>query len=403
MTHRGFYDFEGEPEAEPKPKDDLARGGANGQAASTWRDRIKLHCAADLEGRAIPPRQWIVRDWIPSGHITGLYGHGGGGKTTLLTQLLCSASGQNGHWLGMAVRQSRSFGVFCEDDPDEVARKIAAVRDACGHQWVDYRQFGHLNRFGDENLLVRRGRNGLEITEFYADLCELVADERRDLIGFDGITDIYGGNINDPIEVTWFMGRLLGLARPTKATILLLGHPNKAGTSEFLGCGAWENKPRARLYLGPPKKNGDDDEPDLNDPRRVLSRSKANLSGKDALDVIWRDGVFRVADPKLMTMAERCDLRAKEAAAEKAFLEALDQLTEQRRHTSHSCNAMNFAPKVMFEARLVGSLSKKELAEAMERLFSDGTITAAKDLWRGPNRHFVTGIGRTNCAKVAPS
>ena len=122
---------------------------------------------------------------------------------------------------------------------------------------------------------------------------------RRDLIGFDGITDIYGGNINDPIEVTWFMGRLLGLARPTKATILLLGHPNKAGTSEFLGCGAWENKPRARLYLGPPKKNGDDDEPDLNDPRRVLSRSKANLSGKDALDVIWRDGVFRVADPKL--------------------------------------------------------------------------------------------------------
>ena len=64
---------------------------------------------------------------------------------------------------------------------------------------------------------------------------------------------------------------------------------------------------------------------------------------------------------------------------------------------------MNFAPKVMFEARLVGSLSKKELAEAMERLFSDGTITAAKDLWRGPNRHCVTGIGRTNCAEVALS
>ena len=41
MTDRGFYQFEGEPEAEPKPKDDSARGGANGQAASTWRDRIK--------------------------------------------------------------------------------------------------------------------------------------------------------------------------------------------------------------------------------------------------------------------------------------------------------------------------------------------------------------------------
>ena len=148
QIERALERVEEDPEPPPGTK-------SNGQASSaTWRDRITVHCAADLEGRAIPPREWIVRDWIPAGHITGLYGHGGGGKTTLLTQLLCSATSPNGHWLGMPVRQSQSLGVFCEDDPDEVARKIAAVRDACRHHWADYRQFSHLNRFCDENLLV---------------------------------------------------------------------------------------------------------------------------------------------------------------------------------------------------------------------------------------------------------
>ena len=121
----------------------------------------------------------------------------------------------------------------------------------------------------------------------------------------------------------------------------------------------------ARLYLGPPKQNGDDDEPTST----TLAGSVAvqgELSGKDALDVIWRDGVFRVADPHSMTMADRCELRAKEVAAENGFLEALDKLTEQRRHTSHSPNATNFAPKVMVDAHLVGSLTRKELAAGHE-------------------------------------
>ena len=117
---------EDEPEPEPRP---------NGQAASTWHERIKVHCAADLEGRTIPPREWIVRDWIPAGHITGLYGHGGGGDyTTDVAAVLRHHIDRAMDW--HAVRQSQPLGIFCEDDPDEVARKFAAVRDACDHQWA---------------------------------------------------------------------------------------------------------------------------------------------------------------------------------------------------------------------------------------------------------------------------
>src|SRR3954468_778594 len=123
--------------------------------------------------------------------------------------------------------------------------------------------------------------------------------------------------------------------RSTGGTAVLLGHPNKAGTSEFTGCGAWENKPRARLYLAPPPPPKDGEEPDLNDPRRVLMRSKANYAAKDRLELVWRQGVFRVADPKMMSLHERCELEARRAKARETFVAALDRLDVMQVHISH--------------------------------------------------------------------
>ena len=179
------------------------------------------------------------------------------------------------------------------------------------------------------------------------------------------------------------MGRLLGMARPTQATILLLGHPNKAGTSPNSLAAAPGRTSRAPGSISvQPSKNGDDDEPDLNDPRRRSVAVQGKLVGQGCAGRhLARRRVPRRPTRNSMTMADRCELRAKEVAAESAFLDALDKLTEQRRHTSHSLNAMNFAPKVMVEAR-PRRLAHQEGAgrAAMERLFSDGTISAAKPI-----------------------
>ena len=232
----------------------------------------------------------------------------------------------------MPVRKSQPFAFFAEDDDDEIERKIFDTSVLYGHRRADYADFAYMGRFADDNLLFVRSKGGIATTALYADLCQMVADEHRDLLLFDGIPDIYALSLNDQGEVTWALGKMLAMAKPTRATVMLLGHPNKAGTSEFTGCGAWENKPRARLYLGPAKqKAGDeDDEVALNDPRRQLRRSKANLSAKDALDVIWEEGTFRLENPGFATYGDKLDRDMRKGHAKQVFLDALAKLTEQR-------------------------------------------------------------------------
>jgi RecA-family ATPase len=369
--------------------------GAEGTPAD-WRARLQVSCAADLEGKPVQPRRWVVPEWVPARHLTGMYGRGGIGKTTLAVQLNCAAA-VGGHWLGMPVRKSRPFAFLCEDDEDEIERKIYDAANCYNIKRSDLKDFDYSARLGKDNLLfVRSGRGGLETTQVYEDLCQMVGDTRRDMLTFDGIPDIYGLSINDQGEVTWALGKLLAMGNPTRAAVVLLGHPNKAGTSEFTGCAAWENKPRARLYVGPPKKDGDsEDESDLNDPRRILARSKSNMSGKDAMSIVWRQGAFRADDPTLMTMHEKCELSARQAAARDAFLAALDQLNGQGRNCSHHPSAKNHGPKLMRDAGLVQGFSPKELAQAMNDLLSEGRLKANAAAGWSEGRNRLFGLART--------
>ena len=81
-------------------------------------------------------------------------------------------------------------------------------------------------------------------------------------------------------------------------------------------------------------------------------------------------------------------------AAGQAFLDALDQLTEQRRHVSHATTAQNYAPKAFRAAGLAGDFTANELQAAMNALFLEGRIKAQQPLWPGRDRHPVTGIAR---------
>ena len=391
MTDYGFRD---EPETETRPNGGSYKPQTPPHDASTWRARLNICRASSLENKPVNPREWLVDQWIPLRHLTGVYGPGGAGKSTLITQLCCAAAVENGQWLGMPVRKSLPFAFFCEDADDEIERKIYDTSVLYGHQRAEYADFAYMGRFADDNLLFVRNKNGIATTDLYADLCQMVADEKRDLLMFDGVPDIYALNLNDQGEVTWALGKMLAMAKPTKATVMLLGHPNKAGTSEFTGCAAWENKPRARLYLGPAQPK-DDEAAALNDPRRRLSRSKANMSAKDALDVIWDEGTFRLEHPGFATYGDKLDREMRKGQACQAFLDALDILTAQQRSTSDGASSRNFAPKVMKSAGLTDGFAEKELRAAMESLFKDNRIKARMPLpFKDAYRRGVFGIAR---------
>jgi RecA-family ATPase len=350
-----------------------ANGGDPPPDPATWRERLQLRSAADIEGKPIKAREWDVPEWMPRGHLTGLYGPGSSGKTTLAMQLAAEGS-VGGHVLGLPVRKCRSVAVLGEDDEDEIDRRIRSIAHGYNRKLSDYGEFKFLPRLGEDNLLAARVRNRLVTTPFYADLAQMIADEKRDLVVLDGVVEIFGGNMNDPTEVSWFLSKLIALGKPSRASVMMLGHPNKAGSSEFLGCGTWENKPRARWYFARPKAEKDGEDQDWNDPRRVLAKSKSNLSLRDRLDVVWRDGMFRAADPKFMTMDEKCERSAQEAKAREAFLTAIGRLNVAGVTTSPSKNARNYAPRRIVEMHMDGGFTAKQLETAMNQLVGEGRV-----------------------------
>ncbi len=73
-----------------------------------------------------PERKWIIKDWLPVGSVTALYGDGGVGKS-LLAQQLMTAAGIGKSWLGIDIQQMRTYGVFCEDEEEELWRRQCAI------------------------------------------------------------------------------------------------------------------------------------------------------------------------------------------------------------------------------------------------------------------------------------
>ena len=85
----------------------------------------RLHCMM------VPERQWLVRDWLPAGHATILYGDGGTGKS-LLSQQLMTACATGTRWCGLDVTRCRVFALLCEDEEGELHRRQAAINAAMG-------------------------------------------------------------------------------------------------------------------------------------------------------------------------------------------------------------------------------------------------------------------------------
>lgn len=329
----------------------------------------RFYSAADLEGREVPPRQWLVRDLVPSGTVTLLGGDGGTGKSLLALQLACAvATGST--WLERQVSGGGAMFISAEDDDAELHRRLDDVVRASDMQFSDLDRLTIRSLAGEDALLafLDRGSGVLSPSPLYAELDKRMDDEKPALVVLDTLADLFPGNENDRAQARHFIGLLRGLAIRHDCAVVLLAHPSLSGLNSGSGTSGstgWNNSVRSRLYLERVAQDGIEMNPDA----RVLSTKKANYGRTGGeISLTWRDGVF-VADPAETAL----DRMAGNAKAERVFIKLLREFTGQGRRVNPS-GASTYAPKLFSEHPDSEAVTKRAFKSAMESLLASGKV-----------------------------
>ena len=339
----------------------------------------------------VPPRQWLVPDWVPMARVTALYGAGGEGKT-LLAQMLATACAMGKPWLGLPVRQCRSLLLFAEDDRDEMHARQEAINGHYGCTFADLSAMRWLPRLGEDcELMAFEGPRAIR-TPLFDQLLSLANEHGAQLIVTDTLSDVFAGNENDRAQVRRFGRLALGhLAHVTGAAVVAPAHPSLTGISKGTGDSAstgWRGTFRSQLYLAS-KQAGEDapTDPDV----RTLSRTKSNWSRRDeTIDLRWENGVFISlhAPTGILGSIER-------RTRERVFIDLLENVIAEGQHVSHNSRAGNYAPKIFAQRPERERFTKTDFAMAMQSLLACHAIVIAtyKGSDRKPYDHIIPGAG----------
>ena len=343
-------------------------------------------------------KAFAMAGFIPAGEVTLFTGPGGSNKSTFGLQL-CACSAAALPMLGVPVAPGPALYVTAEDEDRENhwrLRKIAG--------WIRT----SLDRLaGKLHVVSLRGRLNNELATFDAEGRLHVAPAMRllratieatgsRLIVLDNVAHLFAGNENDRANVTAFVNLLYQLCRDLGVTVVLIGHPNKAGDS-YSGSTAWLNAVRSQIVLQRPE---DSEDPDA----RVLTLGKANYARQgEQLAFRWHD--FALVLDDALPSSTRDELAAVIQAnrQNERFLQCLAKSAEEKRATSPNRSASNYAPRTFAKMTLGRGTSEAGFEAAMERLLHLGVIVNGAKVYQRDNRAWVTGIGLAENGAPTPA
>jgi hypothetical protein len=355
--------------------DEEAEDAHPGRPQPNGQDNSPALAAIDptaLHGLAIPPRHWLVPDWVPMARATSLYGSGGEGKT-LIAQMLATACAIGGKWLSMSVRKHNSVLLFCEDDLDEMHRRQADINAFYECSFADLGAMRWLPRLGADNSLMVFENGRARHTDLFEQLLSAAKTHQAGLVITDTLADVFGGNENDRAQARTFAQSALGhIARETGAASLTLAHPSLTGSangSTGSGSTGWKGTFRSQLYLeSPAPEEGEPPNPNI----RVLRRAKANYARRDeTIELRWKDGIFVPlhAATGIIASIER-------RSAERVFLDLLAAIIAKGSYVSESAQAASrYAPRVFSQHPDREGFRLADFKRAMGDLFAMGKIT----------------------------
>jgi len=354
----------------------------NGAYACGELPAINHADVARWRGREPPEIIFTIADLVPQGMVTLLTSHGGAGKTLLLQMAGTVLAAGDVRFLGKAVVAGRAAGIFAEDPERVLHIRQPRINEFLG---IDYdriagRYFPQ-SYFGLPAQLWRRGKATDLLTSLEDQLSRI---EALRLLTLDNAAVLFAGDENSRSEVTEFMSVLNGLADRHSIGIILSAHASKTQDRTTLrvtsGSTAWVNACRSVLELKTGGSSGDGDQ----GPSLVVVKANHAPTGT-TIPLEWRDKLLVPVLPStgiLGSMGRR--------AAEHVFLDLIDAATRQGRNVSDSKHAGCYAPKKFAASPNAEGYSQKDLAAAMEHLFTAGEIVMEQYGRKGdPRRRMV--------------
>ena len=322
-----------------------------------------------LEGKTPPPREWVVPDWVPAGHVTLLSGKGGIGKTLLAQQLATAIAA--GKTFLTALEPRKVLMWAGEDDERELWHRQANI---CSYFEVPMSALAEnfiLHSYAGTDITLATTAYGAIIPTAGLEMLRAQVEATKpDIVILDNIARLYGGNENVRHDVTTWCAWVQAACAP--AAVLLLGHPAKAVGSEFSGSTAWEGAVRSRLYLGdkpPDEKDDEEDGAPLAERFRYLCRRKANYSDQDMVVLSLLEGVFV---PTKSPDAQR--FSADSAFCRGVVAKALSTLRSADLSASASTASPSYLPRLAKQYGLTEGLTDRQFAATMRAMVLDGEL-----------------------------
>lgn len=326
------------------------------------------------DGPEPAPREWLLESLIPAGRVTSLLGVGGYGKTLLALQIALHIS-EGRDLFGLKVKAGPVLGIFCEDEEDELNRRLRAACGAEGISLGGVERLVAISRDGLDSYLCSFDHDRIQLTAFYRELEATIAELKPALVILDTAADLFAGDFMSTPHVRQFLKIALGgLCTRHGCAILLLAHPSASGAQSGDGGGfstAWNNSVRSRLYLTKPKAPEGEDEPpaDLAD-KRVLQVKKSNYGPDDVtVPLTYVNGYF-IRDDEPIEEGSRIS----RASANRILFAALEYIRAQDpavvgfRQLFEQLQASGVIPPGQYDLR------RKPLSRALKQLMADNLV-----------------------------
>lgn len=262
---------------------------------------IRIRNASEYEGRPVPDRQWLIPSILIRRGITMLSGAGGVGKSLLCLQLqVAAALGQP--WLGIPLDgPMNSFGLYCEDDEEEIHRRLYDICRSFGCSFSDLDgRVRFAARVGEQNelMIFNWKKDNGQRTALLGQIEDEIKMFSDELIIIDTVADTFLGNENIRPQVRAFVNAIRRLALINNGGVIITAHPSRTGLADgsgLSGSTAWEGSVRNRIYFTKPKGQGERDaegDEEQTD-ERILKTMKSNYGpAGDKIRMKWQQGAF---------------------------------------------------------------------------------------------------------------